>query len=183
VSAAMSQARIFASSIDTHRPMNEQIPALVAELAAFGPEVIVAANPQNAVAVHTAAPKVPLLFISVADPVALGLVESLAHPGGNTTGFATNVPEDFTGRQLQFLKDLVPRASRIAMLANPTNPMHQRERAKLPEIRRALGIELMLVEGQAQISLRRLSKQHTRKVPKGYTCGAMRSLSAIRQRS
>jgi len=125
---------------------NEQIPALVAELAAFGPEVIVAANPQNAVAVHTAAPKVPLLFISVADPVALGLVESLAHPGGNTTGFATNVPEDFTGRQLQFLKDLVPRASRIAMLANPTNPMHQRERAKLPEIRRALGIELMLVE-------------------------------------
>jgi putative ABC transport system substrate-binding protein len=128
----------------------EQIPALVAELAAFRPEVIVAANPQNVVAVHTAAPTIPLLFISVADPVALGLVESLAHPGGNATGFATIVPKDFTGRQLQFLKDLIPHASRIAMLTNPTNPMHQRERTRLPEIARALGVEFVLVEASGQ---------------------------------
>jgi putative tryptophan/tyrosine transport system substrate-binding protein len=124
----------------------EQIPALVAELAAFGPEVIVAANPQNVVAVHAAAPTIPLLFIAVADPVALGLAESLAHPGGNVTGFATIVPQDFTGRQLQFLKDLIPQASRIAMLANPTNPMHQRERARLTEIGRALRMEFVVVE-------------------------------------
>jgi ABC-type uncharacterized transport system substrate-binding protein len=76
----------------------EQIPALVAELAALGPEVIVASTAQNAVAVHAAAPTVPLVFIAVADPVALGLVESLAHPGGNVTGFATLVQnEDFSG--------------------------------------------------------------------------------------
>jgi putative ABC transport system substrate-binding protein len=124
----------------------EQIPPLVAELAAFRPEVIVAVNPQNVVAVHTAAPTIPLLFISVADPVALGLIESLAHPGGNATGFATIVPKDFTGRQLQFLKDLTPRASRIALLANPTNPMHQRERGRLPEIGQALGVEFVVVE-------------------------------------
>src|ERR1700730_14766069 len=66
----------------------EQIPALVAELVAFGPEVIVALGPQNVVAVHSAAPTIPLVFIAVADPVALGLVENLAHPGGNVTGFA-----------------------------------------------------------------------------------------------
>jgi putative ABC transport system substrate-binding protein len=71
----------------------EQIPALVAELVAFGPEVIVAAGPQNVVAVHSAAPAIPLVFIGVADPVALGLVESLAHPGGNVTGFATSCPK------------------------------------------------------------------------------------------
>jgi putative tryptophan/tyrosine transport system substrate-binding protein len=124
----------------------DQIPALVAELAAFGPEVIVAANPQNVVAVHSTVPKIPLLFISVADPVALGLVRSLAHPEGNVTGFATIVPKDFTGRQLQFLKYLIPRASRIAMLTNPTNPMHQRERARLPEIGQALGVEFVVVE-------------------------------------
>jgi putative ABC transport system substrate-binding protein len=93
------------------RARTEQIPTLVAELAAFGPEVIVA-GPQNVVAVHTLAPTIPLLFIGVADPVALGLVESLAHPGGNATGFATLVPEDFTARQLQFLKDLSDRSYR-----------------------------------------------------------------------
>jgi putative ABC transport system substrate-binding protein len=124
----------------------EQIPTLVAELVAFGPEVIVALNPQNAVAVHAAAPTIPLVFLNVADPVALGLVESLAHPGGNVTGFATLVPEGFTGKQLQFLKTLVPQASRIAVLINRTNPMHSRELAKLPELGRSLGVELIVVE-------------------------------------
>ena len=124
----------------------EQIPALVAELVAFGPEVIVAATRK------TRSRSTPLLrrfrsFSSaVADPVAVGLVESLAHPGGNVTGFATLVPEGFVGKQLQFLKDLVPQASRIAVLINPTNPIHQRERPKLPEIGRLLGVELVVVE-------------------------------------
>jgi putative tryptophan/tyrosine transport system substrate-binding protein len=124
----------------------ERIPALVAELVALGPEVIVTAGPQNTVAVHAAAPTIPLVFLSVADPVALGLVESLAHPGGKVTGFATLVPEGFAGKQLQFLKTLVPQASRIAVLINPTNPMHPRELPKLPEIERSLGVELVIVE-------------------------------------
>jgi putative ABC transport system substrate-binding protein len=64
------------------------------------------------------------------------------------TGFATNVPEDFEGKQLQLLKELVPRASRIAVLINPTNPL-QRERAKLPENGRLLGVELVVVEASA----------------------------------
>src|SRR5882724_2824214 len=82
----------------------EQIPALVAELAAFGPEVIVAESTPNAVAVHAAAPTIPLVFVNVGDPVAVGLVESLAHPGGNVTGLANLVPEGFEGKKLQFLK-------------------------------------------------------------------------------
>jgi putative ABC transport system substrate-binding protein len=86
------------------------------------------------------------VFLAVADPVALGLVESLAHPGGNVTGFATLVPEGFVGKQLQLLKALVPQASRIAVLINPTNPMHSRELPKLPEFGRPLGVELVVVE-------------------------------------
>jgi putative tryptophan/tyrosine transport system substrate-binding protein len=125
---------------------NEQIPTLVAELVGFGLEVIVAEAPQNALAVHAAAPSVPLVFIAVADPIALGLVESLARPGGNVTGFATLVPEGFVGKQLQWLKDLVPQASRIALLINPTNPMHQLELPKFPEIGRQLGVEVIVVE-------------------------------------
>jgi ABC-type uncharacterized transport system substrate-binding protein len=118
----------------------------VAELVGFGPEVIVAEAPQNALAVHAAAPSVPLVFIAVADPIAIGLVESLARPGGNVTGFATLVPEGFVGKQLQWLKDLVPQASRIAVLINPTNPMHQLELPKFPEIGRQLGVEVIVVE-------------------------------------
>ena len=93
----------------------------------------------NALAVHAAAPTIPLVFVSVADPVALGLVESLAHPGGNVTGFATMVPEGFNGKQLQLFKELVPQASRIAVLINPTNPMHPRELAEASRNRATAG--------------------------------------------
>jgi putative ABC transport system substrate-binding protein len=125
----------------------DRIPALVAELVALGPEVIVSGGPYNTVGVHAAAPTVPLVFLSVAGPVALGLVESLAHPGGNVTGLATVVPEGFTGKQLQLLKELVPRASRIAVLLNPENPMTQRFiRPDLPEIGRQVGVALVVVE-------------------------------------
>jgi putative ABC transport system substrate-binding protein len=124
----------------------EGLPALVAGLVALGPEVIVATGSQNTVAVRTAAPTVPLVFFRVADPVALGLVESLAHPGSNVTGFTGQVPEGFIGKQLQLLKALVPQASRIGVLINPTSPDHQREKAKLPEFGRLLEADLVVVE-------------------------------------
>ena len=73
-------------------------------------------------------------------------MESLAHPSGNVTGFSTVVPEGFVGKQLQFLKALVPQASRIAVLINPTNPVHRPELPRLPEIGRLLKVELVVVE-------------------------------------
>jgi putative ABC transport system substrate-binding protein len=134
----------------------ELIPALVAELVAFGPEVLVAESTPNAVAVHAAAPTIPLVFVNVGDPVAVGLLESLAHPGGNVTGLANNVPEGFLGKTFQFLKAIVPQASRMAVLVNPTNPIYQRwlrdwrsrsaprnEQAKLPYTGRQLEVELL----------------------------------------
>lgn len=132
---------------------NEQIPALAAELTALGPELIVAVSPVLALAVRSAAPSVPLVFVNVADPIALRLVESLAHPGGNATGVATIVPEGFIGKQLQLLKELVPRASRIAVLINPMNPSHQRGRTELPEIGQKLGVTLVIVEASASDQL------------------------------
>jgi putative ABC transport system substrate-binding protein len=125
---------------------NEQIPALVAELVAFGPEVIVTGGPQNTVAVHTAAPTIPLIFIAVADPVALGLVESLAHPGGNVTGFATLVPEDFSGNISSCLRNSFRGHHGSPCCSNPTNRMHQLARANLPELERLLGVTLVIVE-------------------------------------
>jgi putative tryptophan/tyrosine transport system substrate-binding protein len=82
----------------------------------------------------------------VGDPIGLGLADSFAHPGGNATGIATAVLGGFTGKQLQLLKELVPQASRIAVLANPKNPGHQRDKPGLEEIGRQLGVILMVVE-------------------------------------
>jgi putative tryptophan/tyrosine transport system substrate-binding protein len=110
----------------------ERIPALTAELAALKPEVIVAAGPFAARAVQAAAPEVPLVFLAIADPVALGFIDSLAHPGKNATGIAGHVPEGFVGKKIQLLKEPVPQASQIAVLTNSANPGHQRGKADLP---------------------------------------------------
>ena len=124
----------------------DQLPALLAELVAFGPEVIVTSTSNSAIAIHAAVPTIPLVFLTVADPVALGLVQSLAHPGGNVTGLATVVPEGIIGKHLQFLKDLVPRAYRIAVLFNPAEKMHQIALQRLPEAGQLLGLEFVIVE-------------------------------------
>jgi putative ABC transport system substrate-binding protein len=128
------------------RGRNDQLPALLTELVAFGPEVIVTSTSYSAVAIHAAVPTIPLVFLNVADPVALGLVQSLAHPGGNVTGLATFVPEGIIGKHLQMLKDLVPRASRIAVLINPLEKMHQIALQRLPEAGQSLGLEFVIVE-------------------------------------
>ena len=124
----------------------DQLPALLTELVAFAPEVIVTTTSNSAVAIHAAAPTLPMVFLNVADPVALGLVQSLAHPGGNVTGLATVVPEGIIGKHLQLLKDLVPRASRIAVLINPAEKMHQIALQRLPEAGQSLGLEFVIVE-------------------------------------
>src|SRR5689334_5027952 len=79
----------------------ERIPALAAELIALRPDVIVAISPGPALAIRAADPTIPPVFVAVADPVTLGLVGSLAHPGGNVTGVATVVPEGYSGKLIQ----------------------------------------------------------------------------------
>ena len=125
---------------------SDRIPALLAELVALHPDIIVATNPQSAIAVRAAAPTTPLVFVGVADPVGLGLVPNLAHPGGSVTGVATNVPENFPAKVLELLKTAAPAASRIAILVNPTNQMHQREQMRFPDYSRRLGVELIPVQ-------------------------------------
>jgi putative ABC transport system substrate-binding protein len=83
----------------------------------------------------------------VADPVGLGLVQSLARPGSNITGFATFVPGDWTSKVLEILRELVPGASKIALLVNPGNPIHRLILAEeIPRTARRLGVALPVVE-------------------------------------
>ena len=127
-----------------YQGQSDRIPALVAELVALHPDIIVATAPQTALAVRAAAPTIPLVFLTIADPVALGLVGNLAHPGGNVTGIMTMVPEAFGAKTLQLLKTAAPAASRIAILVNPTNPLHKPDGFADPA--RQLGVELILVQ-------------------------------------
>ena len=94
----------------------DRYPALAAELTALSPDLVVAAGPQAAVALKSATATIPIVFVAVADPVGLGLVQSLARPGGNITGFATLVPGDWDSKAVEILRELVPGASKIALL-------------------------------------------------------------------
>jgi putative ABC transport system substrate-binding protein len=125
----------------------DRLPALAAELVALGPDLLVAANPQSAVALKSATANIPIVFVGVADPVGIGLVQSLSRPVGNITGLATFVPGQFTGKMLQTLQELVPAASKIAILVNPGNPIHRLIVAEeLPQTAQKLGLTLPIVE-------------------------------------
>ena len=128
------------------QPTN-RYPALAAELTALSPDLVVAAGPQAAVALKSATATIPIVFVGVADPVGLGLVQSLARPGGNITGFATFVPGDFTSKGIEILRELVPGASKIALLVNPSNPIHRLALAEeIPRTARSMGVALPVVE-------------------------------------
>jgi ABC-type uncharacterized transport system substrate-binding protein len=125
----------------------DRLEASVTDLIALGPDVLIASGPQAAVALKSATATIPIVFVYVADPVALGLVQSLARPGGYITGFSTLVPDDFPAKRIEILRELVPGAKRIALLVNPGNQMHKLVLAEyLPRMVRRLDVDLIIVE-------------------------------------
>ena len=123
----------------------DRLPALVDELVRLKVDILLAIGPPAAVAAKKSARTIPMVFYYVADPVALGLVDSLARPGGNVTGF-TVITEVLAGKRLELLKDTIPKLSRVAMLWNPQNPgnAQQWKESQLPA--RALGLQLHSME-------------------------------------
>jgi ABC-type uncharacterized transport system substrate-binding protein len=99
---------------------NEKLPALAGELVALKVDLLVASGTPAAVAAKRATSQIPIVFTTVSDPAASGLVASLARPEGNATGWSTILP-DMGGKLLGLIREAVPSASRIAVLANPTN--------------------------------------------------------------
>ena len=89
---------------------------------------------------------VPTVFISIGFPVELGLVESLAHPGGNMTGIAAEAALETNGKRLQILKEIVPDLKRVAVLRDVDNRSAQFEYRSLDQSARELGLSLVLVD-------------------------------------
>jgi ABC-type uncharacterized transport system substrate-binding protein len=98
-----------------------RFPELIGELVGMNVDVIVTAGTPSALAVKQSAPSTPLVMIAVGDPVGSGLVESLARPGGNVTGFTSIAPE-LEGKRLELLREVVPSVATVAILWNPANP-------------------------------------------------------------
>src|SRR5215470_8076208 len=96
-------------------------PGITEHLRQRGPDVIAVNSSIGLRAVESAAPGVPIVFIAVSEPVAQGFVASLAHPGGNMTGF-TNLEPTLGAKWLDLLKQIAPQATRIAFIYNPGNP-------------------------------------------------------------
>ena len=101
----------------------ERLPALASELVRLKVDVIVVPAGENARAAQQATRTIPIVAASLGDPVGTGLATSLAHPGGNITGLSFAGPE-LAGKQIELLKEMLPRLSRVAVLANPSNRNH-----------------------------------------------------------
>lgn len=100
---------------------NERFQELVRDLMRLKPSVIVAVSSPAAMAAKTVATTIPAIFIA-SDPVGSGLVRSLVQPEGNLTGISLFLGDQFYAKWLELLREVVPKASRVALLVNPTNP-------------------------------------------------------------
>ena len=101
----------------------DRLPALAAELVRLNVDVIVTGGAANTRAAKEATKIIPIVMALDNDPVASGFVASLARPGGNITGLSTLAPE-ISGKQLELLKEIVPKLSRLAVLGNSTTPVN-----------------------------------------------------------
>lgn len=132
----------------------DRLPALAAELVALKPDVIVAVAPQPTRAAKNAAGSIPIVMVGVADPVGVGLVQSLSRPGGTITGFTTLVPGGFGGKHLELLTQVRPGATRIAALVNPKNEVAMKLfPTDVPPAAARLGVKLQVVEASSPSQL------------------------------
>jgi putative ABC transport system substrate-binding protein len=123
-------------------------PRYAAELVRLKPEVIVVSVTEAALAVKQATSTIPIVTVSVHDPVAAGLVASLARPGGNVTGLSRQ-SRDLIGKNLQLLKESVPGIKRVVALVSSEDPLKPTMVADAEEAARSLGVQLKVVEASA----------------------------------
>src|SRR5438105_6659843 len=126
----------------------ERLSDLAAELVRLGPQALIGLGPAAVQALRQATETIPIVMVDVADPVGLGFVASLAHPGANVTGVA-NLAQETVGKRLQLLKTAIPDAKRIAMLVNPGNRGNNLQLQATREAAGTLRLELLPVEARA----------------------------------
>jgi ABC-type uncharacterized transport system substrate-binding protein len=126
----------------------DRLPDLAAELVRLKVDVIVAAPTSAALAAKNATGAVPIVGVSLTEPVGLGLVASLARPGQNVTGVSYSVGTDIFGKDLELLKEVVPKVRRVAVLSNPDSPAQPLTISNIKGAARSLGLQLLLLDSR-----------------------------------
>ncbi len=124
------------------------------ELVGLSPEIIVANAPPSVEALLSVNSTIPMVFAAVTDPVGLGLVQSLAHPGGNATGFLT-AEFGFGAKWLELLNEIAPDVRRVVVITEQNNPTATAQFAAIQTVASSAGVELRLVGTQDDSSIER----------------------------
>ena len=126
----------------------DRLRALAAEFVRLKVDIIVSAGPQSTRAAKEATVTIPIVMAFDFDPVGNGFVASLARPSGNITGLSTLAPE-ISGKQLELLKEIVPRLSRVAVLGNSTDPGNAQVVGETERAAVALGVQHLYLDVRA----------------------------------
>jgi len=126
----------------------ERLPALAADLVNHKVDVIVTISTPGILAAKGATSTIPIVFLGGGDLVAAGLIDSLARPGGNLTGFSIMGPE-LTPKRFDLLSELIPQAGVIALLVNPNNKSSETQTRDVREVARAKGVQLQILSAGA----------------------------------
>ena len=126
----------------------DRLPDLAAELVRLKVDVIFAPSTAATVAAHNATRTIPIIMASFGDPVGRGIIASLARPGGNVTGLSYSVELGIVGKQLELLKEVVPKVSRVAVLGDPGHPQYGSQLREAEVASRSLRVQLQVVEAR-----------------------------------
>ena len=150
----------------------DQLPALAAEMARRRVAVIAASGPASAFAAKEATKTIPIVFIVNEDPVKLGLVTSLARPGGNATG--TNIfTAELTAKRLDLLRELVPGAARVGVLVNPANATNTESTLRdMAAVARTTGLQIKVLNASTSLEIEAVFASFTRERPDALFVGA-----------
>ena len=119
----------------------ERLPALAQELLAWNPDVLFVSTTPASLAAKAATSTVPIVVVSVADPLGVGLIANLSQPGGNITG-VTNIGAELAGKRLELLKEIVPDARQVAVIINPNDSNAEVQMASVRDAAAKLAIQL-----------------------------------------
>ena len=123
----------------------ERLPALAAELVGHNVDILVTPGTPGALALQNATTAIPIIFLDVTDPVGAGLVQSLARPGANITGFSS-IESVLAGKRLELLQETIPEPSQVAVLWDPKNLGSRQEWEECQRAARPLKLQLQSLE-------------------------------------
>lgn len=151
----------FVLELRTGDGRNERLPALAAELARLNVTVIVTSSTPATKAAMQATRTIPIVFANSADPVATGLVKSLARPGGNVTGLS-NVLADLGQKQLQLLRAALPNLAKLGVLMNPGNETNFLIARDVQDAARKSNISVIAIEAKDRMGIEAAFRTLTR---------------------